>query len=252
MGTLFAGTSGWAYPTWKPGFYPAKWPAKRFLEHYASRLNSVEVNYTFRATPTVPQLQGWLAAAQLAAPAEPPRFRFSFKAPETITHRLRLKECGDAVDRFLTALEPVRSAGALGCLLFQLPPNLKADVARLESFLALPQMVGFRTNGGRVCFEFRNESWFTEATWSVLRSAGAAVCVASSDTLSTPEVHTAPNFACFRLRREHGYDDATIADHAAKFRALSDSRDVYVYYKHEDDPGGPLAAEAMLLQAAEL
>ena len=237
--TLFAGTSGWAYPTWKPGFYPPKFPAKRFLEHYASRLNSVEVNYTFRALPTAAQLEGWMAAAGAG-------FRFSFKAPETVTHRRRLRDCGDAVDRFLSALEPVRHAGALGCLLFQLPPNFKADVPRLEAFLTLPQMA----NAERVCFEFRNESWFTEETWAVLRAHGAAVCIAESEDLCTPEVQTAPDFACYRLRMPGGYDATAIADHAARFHALSATRDVFVYYKHEDEPTGPLAAESMLLQAA--
>ena len=235
---LFAGTSGWAYPTWKPGFYPEKLPARRFLEHYGSRLNSVEVNYTFRALPTEAQLAGWLAAV-------PAGFRFSFKAPEMVTHRKRLRECGDAVDRFLTAIAPVRQADALGCLLFQLPPNFKADVSRLAAFLAQPQMA----NAGRVCFEFRNESWFTDETWAVLRAAGAAVCIAESDDLCTPEVQTARDFACYRLRKESGYDAVAIADQAARFRALAESREVYVYYKHEDAPDGPLAAEAMLLQA---
>lgn len=237
---LFAGTSGWAYPTWKPGFYPPKLSARRFLEHYASRLNSVEVNYTFRTLPTEAQLAGWLAAVQ-------PGFRFSFKAPEIITHRRRLRECGDAVDRFLTALAPVRAMEMLGCLLFQLPPNFKADVPRLEAFLALPQMAG----AGRVAFEFRHESWFCDGTWTALRAHGAAVCIAESEDLQTPEVQTAPDFACYRLRMPGGYDEAAIADHAAKFRALSETREVYVYYKHEDAPMGPLAAEAMLLQAAE-
>ena len=238
--TLFAGTSGWAYPKWKPGFYPPKLPARRFLEHYATRLISVEVNYTFRALPTDTQLSGWMEAAG-------PDFRFSFKAPEAVTHRRRLKECGDAVDRFLTALQPVRDAGRLGCLLFQLPPNFKADVPRLEAFLALPQMA----NAGRVCFEFRNATWFDEATWAVLRKFNAAICIAESDDLSTPEVQTAEDFACYRLRMAGGYDALTIADHAAKFRALADTRDTFVYYKHEDEPTGPLAAEAMRLQAAE-
>jgi uncharacterized protein YecE (DUF72 family) len=235
---LFAGTSGWAYPTWKPGFYPAKWPAKRFLEHYGARLNSVEVNYTFRATPTAAQLAGWMAAV-------PPGFRFSFKAPEMVTHRKRLTECGDVVDRFLTALQLVRDAGMLGCLLFQLPPNFKADPSKLAAFLATPQLHGLR-----VCFEFRHVSWFVEETYSVLRYAGAAVCIAESEDLTTPEVQTATGFACYRLRMAGGYDDVAIADQAARFRGLAEGREVYVYYKHEDSPAGPLAAEAMLLQAS--
>ena len=237
---LFAGTSGWAYPTWKPGFYPPKLPARRFLEHYASRLNSVEVNYTFRALPTETQLAGWLAAVT-------PGFRFSFKAPEMVTHRRRLRECGDAIDRWLTTLEPVRAAAAMGCLLFQLPPNFKADIPRLEALLQLPQMA----KAGRVAFEFRHATWFCEDTWRVLREHGVAVCIAESDDLQTPEVQTAPNFACYRLRMAGGYDTLTLADHAARFQALSATRDVFVYYKHEDAPTGPLAAEAMLLQATE-
>ncbi len=237
---LFAGTSGWAYPTWKPRFYPAKLPARRFLEHYASRLNSVEVNYTYRSLPTETQLAGWMAAVT-------PGFRFSFKAPEMVTHRRRLRECGDAVERFLAALEPIRAAGLLGCILFQLPPNFKADIPRLQSFVALPEMA----SAGRVAFEFRHESWFCDETWAALRAHGAAVCIAENDDLQTPEVQTAPDFACYRLRMAGGYDALTIADHSAKFRALSATREVFAYYKHEDEPTGPLAAEAMLLQAEE-
>lgn len=236
---LFAGTSGWAYPSWKPGFYPHKWPAKRFLEHYSIRLNSVEVNHTFRTLPTPQQVADWLAAV-------PPGFRFSFKAPEGITHRKRLRDCGEAVAQFLTSLEPVRLAGALGCVLFQLPPNFKADHARLEAFLSQPELQPAQ----RIAFEFRHESWFTRDTWALLRAHNAAVCIAESETLATPEVHTARHFACYRLRMPGGYDAATIAEHATKFQQLSARREVYVYYKHEDEPHGPLAAEAMLERAA--
>lgn len=236
--TLFAGTSGWAYSGWKPEFYPHKLPAKRFLEHYSSRLNSVEVNYTFRKPLTDEQVAGWLAAV-------PPGFRFSFKVPEAITHRRRLRECSDALTAFLASLLPIRSAGALGCLLFQLPPNFKANHERLQTFLALPEL----QTAGRIAFEFRHSSWHTEETWALLRAHGVAVCVAESEVLTTPEIHTAPDFACFRLRMPGGYGQATVKEHADKFRALSAGRDVFVYYKHEDHPAGPLAAELMLQQA---
>ena len=236
--SLFAGTSGWAYRSWKPEFYPPKLPAKLFLQHYGSRLNSVEVNYTFRATPSEAQLLGWLAAVE-------PSFQFSMKAPETITHRRRLRECGDLLDTFLRSLEPVRAARSLGCILFQLPPNFKADLERLETFLCLPQMAG----RDRMAIEFRHESWFQQETWSLLRSHGVAVCVAESEVLQTPDVQTAPGFACYRLRMPGGYSRQAIAAHATKFRALSGTRDVFVYYKHEDEPTGALAAEAMLLAA---
>lgn len=239
--TLFAGTSGWAYPSWKPDFYPPKWPTRRFLEHYSSRLNSVEVNYTFRTLPTEEQLAGWLAAV-------PRGFLFSFKAPEAITHRRRLRDCGEAVERFLASLQPVRDAGALGCILFQLPPNFKADHERLQQFLALPQLA----QAGRIAFEFRNEGWFVEETWALLRQHGAAVCIAESENLVTPEVHTATDFACYRLRMPGGYDEEAIAAHATRFRKLGGKRNVFIYYKHEDEPHGPLAAEALLQATATL
>ena len=236
---IFAGTSGWAYPSWKPGFYPKTVPARRFLEHYSTRLNSVEVNYTFRALPTAAQLAEWLLAT-------PDTFRFSFKAPEGITHRARLRDCGDAVDAFLTSIEPVREAGRLGLLLFQLPPNFKADLPRLETFLDQPAM----QRAGRISFEFRNEGWFTPECFAVLRARGAAVCIAESEDLKTPEVHTAESFTSYRLRMPGGYDAATVAAHAKRFKKLAaQGRDVYAYYKHEDAPTGPLAAESMLQQA---
>ncbi|WP_419805013.1 DUF72 domain-containing protein [Terriglobus sp.] len=239
-GRVFAGTSGWAYPTWKPGFYPKEVPARRFLEHYGERLNSVEVNYTFRKLPEPAQMEGWLQAT-------PKGFRFSFKAPEAITHRKRLRGCGPAVAEFLDAVEPARAAKKLGLLLFQLPPNFKPDLERLDAFLSLEEM----RRAGRVSFEFRHEGWFTPECFALLRRHGAALCVASSESVETPEVHTARGFTSFRLRMPGGYSEAEATAHAARFQALAaKGRDVYVYYKHEDEPTGPLAAEAMLRAGA--
>ncbi len=246
-GRIFAGTSGWAYPTWKPLFYPKNVPARRFLEHYSSRLSSVEVNYTFRALPKADQLRGWLDAVA-AGGRDSTNFRFSFKAPETITHRRRLRDCADALDRFLASLLPVQEAGMLGCILFQLPPNFKADVPRLAAFLASPEFAA----APRIAFEFRHASWFSDELYALLRGHNAALCVAESDDLKTPEIHTARDFAVFRLRMAGGYSEGSIAQHASSFRQIASGtdgespRDVFIYYKHEDEPAGPLAAEALL------
>jgi uncharacterized protein YecE (DUF72 family) len=237
---LFAGTSGWAYATWKPGFYPEKLPAKKFLEFYASQLTSVEVNYTFRALPTAKMLEGWLAAT-------PENFRFSFKAPQRITHFGRLRECTADLTQFVTALEPVRQVGKLGLLFFQLPPNFKVDTARLDSFLAEPALQGFA-----VAFEFRHESWFSEDAYAVLSRHNAALCIAESDDLSTPEIHTARTFTCFRLRRNGGYKPAEIKALATRLGELSKTRNVYAYFKHEDEPTGALNATAFLAAAGSL
>ena len=238
---LFAGTSGWAYPTWKPGFYPAGLSQKNFLAFYGSRLTSVEVNYTFRSLPTVKMLEGWL----LATPAN---FRFSFKAPQRITHFSRLRDCAAAVQQFISAHEPVRQAGKLGVLLFQLPPNFQADPDRLSDFLHAPALAA--PHGPPIAFEFRHESWFSEEIYSILRSRDAALCVAESDDLASPEVHPASTHACFRLRRNGGYTPAELGAFARRLAPLTHDRDVYVYFKHEDEPSGALNAEAFLREAS--
>ncbi len=236
---LFAGTSGWAYPTWKPGFYPAEVPSRAFLHHYGSQLTAVEVNYTFRKLPTQTQLEGWLTAT-------PPGFRFSFKAPQRITHFARLRECTAEVERFLAALEPARQAGKLGPLLFQLPPNFKADHPRLKLFLEQPALRG--PDAPATAFEFRHESWLADDTYDLLREHGAALCVADTDNLTTPDIGTAP-FRCYRLRRDGGYKPSELKQFAKRFTALAKEGEVFVFFRHQDEPTGALNATAMLKAA---
>lgn len=236
-GRIFAGTSGWAYPTWKPDFYPASTPAKKFLEFYSTQLSSVEVNYTFRALPTAKMLEDWLGATR-------PFFRFSFKAPQRITHIKRLANCADDVGFLISVLESVRQAGKLGVILFQLPPNLKADPARLTSFLEAPAL---RTAGAPpIAFEFRHESWFAEEIYSILRAHNAALCIAESDDLATPEVHTAATHTSYRLRRTGAYTPEEITAFVERFLLVAQNRDVYIYFKHEDEPSGALNAVTFL------
>src|SRR5467141_2088647 len=157
MAQLYVGTSGWAYPSWKPDFYPGKLPQKKFLQQYATQLNTVEVNFTFRQLVKETTTQKWIEET-------PPAFRFGVKAHQVITHIKRLKATEDFVPRFLATIEPLAAAGKLGPVLFQLPPNLKADAALLKDFLAmLPRTVPS-------AFEFRHDSWFTDSTWELLKS----------------------------------------------------------------------------------
>jgi uncharacterized protein YecE (DUF72 family) len=236
---IFAGTSGWAYATWKPEFYPAKTPAKKFLEYYASRLTAVEVNYTFRALPTASMLQGWLASTG-------EHFRFGFKAPQRITHFNRLVNCEAEVARFLASLQPVAAARRLGPILFQLPPNFQADPSRLAAFLDIPELAA--ATAPRITFEFRHPSWFSEEVYAILRSKGVALCIAEGDELVSPEIQCAPDFACYRLRRSGGYSPDEITDFAQRFLALAGSRDVFIFFRHEDEPTGALNAVALLQQ----
>ena len=239
---LYAGTSGWAYPSWKPRFYPKNVPARSFLHFYASQLNAVEVNYTFRTLPTAMQLEGWLAAT-------PPGFQFSFKAPQRITHFARLRECSAELDRFLAALQPAHAASRVGPLLFQLPPNLSADTGLLRGFLADPALAA--GDAPRIAFEFRHPSWFSDETFQALSDAKAALCVAQTDDLDTPDVATAP-FRCYRLRRDGGYSPPELDRFAHDFAAAASSGEVYAFFRHQEEPTGALNARSMLQWAAHL
>jgi uncharacterized protein YecE (DUF72 family) len=205
------------------------------LQHYASQLNSVEVNYTFRHLPSASTIDGWLAQTGQD-------FRFSFKAPQRITHIKRLKESSDTLSAFYSALLPVIRAGRMGVVLFHLPPNLKADAGRLAAFLKEAAPEG--TGALRVAFEFRHASWFAEEIFDLLRQHQAALCVAESDEFETPDVTTAP-FSCYRLRKSD-YGDAELEQIEAKLKAKAAQGDVFAYIKHEDSPKGALQAAALL------
>jgi uncharacterized protein YecE (DUF72 family) len=230
---IYAGTSGWAYPAWKPAFYPAKLASAKFLGYYASRLNSTEVNYTFRRFPTEKLLCGW-------ADGTPEGFKFAIKAHQSITHIKRLLGAGESTKRFLSALQPLYDAGKLGPVLFQLPPFLKCDAARLSDFLAeLPKAY-------RAAFEFRHDSWFCDEVYSLLRAANAALCLAESEKLQTPNVQTA-DFSYLRLRNPEKMDsEAERRKLLGIVSELAKSGDVFVYFKHEDSPQGALHAEELL------
>ena len=235
MATLFAGTSGFAYPAWKPAFYPAKLPAKEFLAFYSGRLNCVEINYTFRRLPAASTLEAWVGATR-------PGFVFAVKAHMRITHMLRLKNAEQATDVFLKAIDPLRTARRLGPVLFQLPPNMKCDVAALRDYLAL------LPNGMRYAFEFRHESWLTEAVYGELRQRNVALCLAESEKLKIPEVVTA-DFVYYRLRKQD-YTEADVDAIALRARELlAAGRDLYLMFKHEETPEGALNAELLMKKA---
>ena len=232
MSQLYAGTSGWAYAGWKPDFYPAKLAQKKFLSHYGTQLNTVEVNFTFRQLVKETTLANWIADT-------PAHFRFGVKAHQMLTHIKRLKNVEDFLPRFLTSIEPLMRAGKLGPVLFQLPPNMKFDAALLKDFLAqLPRSL-------RTAFEFRNASWFVDETWNLLKERNVALCVAESETMASPDVTTA-DFAYYRFRKASYPADErdgmlrTLGVHTAQ------GGDVYAYFKHEETPEGALYARELL------
>jgi len=236
MAELFAGTSGWAYPSWKPDFYPQKLAQKKFLNFYSTQLNTVEVNFTFRQLVKETTIQNWLQET-------PADFRFGVKAHQVITHIKRLKGTEDFVPRFLATIEPVAAAGKLGPVLFQLPPNLKMDLELLKNFLAiLPRTVP-------TAFEFRHASWFCDATWDALRSKAVALCVAETETMNTPDVTTAA-FVYYRFRKPSYSGEEKQSMIARIRRHLSEGRDVFAYFKHEETPEGVLYARELRREIA--
>ena len=237
MANLYVGTSGWAYPTWKPAFYPEKLAQKKFLNFYASKLNAVEVNYTFRQLVKETTVNNWIAET-------PEHFRFTIKAHQVLTHIKRLKNSEEFLARFLGTLEALERAGRLGPLLFQLPPNFKADQPVLSEFLkCLPRTV-------RTAFEFRNESWHCDATWDTLRERNIALCIAETEERTTPDIVTA-DYAYYRYRKPEYTAEERAAMIARIREHLAAGRDVYAYFKHEETPAGALYAVDLLRGVSE-
>jgi uncharacterized protein YecE (DUF72 family) len=216
------GTSGYSFDEWKGYFYPEKLPAKDMLHFYAERLDTVEINNTFYRMPTEALLQGWLDQV-------PEAFRFAIKSPQRITHMRRLNDCADSVTRLvevITLLGP-----RLGPLLYQLPPNFKRDLPRLQRFLAeMPRPA-------KVAFEFRNKSWFDDEVFATLREHKVALVV--SDTGEEPVAPLVPttDWGYLRLRREDFDDDALRA--WAERIAAQPWSEAFVFLKHEEEGLGP-------------
>jgi uncharacterized protein YecE (DUF72 family) len=225
-GELYLGASGFAYEEWKDGvFYPEGLKAAEMLPFYASKLRSVEINYTFRRTPAEKTLRTW-------ADRTPPEFRFTLKANQRITHIRRLQDPG-ATAEFLGLARILGER--LGTVLFQCPPTLQHDPDVLGSFLdSLPA-------GTRYAMEFRHPSW--EAARPTLEERGVAWCVAETDDRQVgPAALRRRPFAYLRLRKEDFGDEELSAWSVAIRDALNDGTDVYCYFKQEGKGTGPTYA----------
>jgi uncharacterized protein YecE (DUF72 family) len=231
MNKISIGTSGWAYSSWKPDFYPPKTPSTKFLNFYATQLNCVEVNYTFRARPALKTLDNWLEAT-------PQDFSFAVKAHQRITHIKRLKDVADDISNFCNSLQHLASGGKLGPILFQLPPFLKIDEGRLRAFLEnIPEHT-------RAAIEFRHDSWFTDSVFNLMREHNIALCIAESDDLQVPEVITA-SFAYYRFRKSE-YSESALDQIESRLTKAVKECEVYAFLKHEETPEGALNARRLL------
>ena len=225
--TLQIGTSGYSYPAWRGRFFPVGFPSSRMLSFYAERFPTVEINNSFYRMPKKELLARW-------GKQVPPDFVFAVKAPRRITHQKQLVGCGADLRALFKAASVL--GPQLGPVLFQLPPFLEKDLARLRRFLSL------LPEGRPAAFEFRNASWFDADVYQALRERNVALCAADTDELRAKLISTS-DWGYVRLRRFH-YGAAALKTWSRRIQELWPT--AYVYFKHEDEAKGPrFAAELM-------
>ena len=231
MKNLYVGTSGYSYKEWKGSFYPEKLAAKDMLPYYAERLKAVELNNTFYRLPQRSMVESWKSQV-------PDNFRFSVKASQRITHFKRLKEAEEATKLMLDTVSALDEQ--LGVVLFQLPPNMKKDLERLDSFLKiLPENI-------KVAFEFRHPAWFEDDVLNLLKDHNRALCVSDTDDLPCNRIDKTADWGYLRLRRVN-YPETELKEWVKRIKAQKWS-DTYVFFKHEDEATGPkLAAQFVSL-----
>jgi uncharacterized protein YecE (DUF72 family) len=232
-GRAFVGTSGWSYTTWKPVFYPTELKSKDFLRYYATRLSTLEVNYTFNHLPTEKNISVWREATS-------PDFLFALKASRQITHYRQLGDPAETLPLFFDRARPL--GDRLGPILFQTPPWLKRDDDRLAGFLAsLPRDL-------RCALEVRNPSWYVDDVYELVGTVGVALVHAEGEKAPSPvaTLGTTSSFAYARLRKREGYTDAEVDAWSERLRPMLEAgKDVYAYFRHDDTGANALSAERL-------
>jgi uncharacterized protein YecE (DUF72 family) len=232
-GRAFVGTSGWSYASWRPVFYPTEVKSADFLRYYATRLATLEVNYTFNHLPSEKNIAAWREATG-------PEFLFALKASQQITHYRQLRDPAETLPLFFERARPL--GDRLGPVLFQIPPWLKRDDDRLAAFLAsLPR-------DARCALEVRDASWYVEDVYELLRTAGVALVHAEGERAPSPveTIGTTAPFVYARLRKREGYAEDDVQTWAAAFRSMLEAgKDVYAYFRHDDTGANALSAERL-------
>ncbi len=235
MSRLYVGLSGFSYKPWQgeDRFYPPVLKASQYFDYYASRFRSVEMDGTWYKMPSEKGVADWVDQA-------PAHFLYTFKAHRKVSHMARLKVEGiDPLAFMIKRLQPAIDAGVVGCVYIQLPPNLKRTDDRLEQFLPLLPV------GPRYGIEFRHESWDTDEVAEVMRARDVAFVASDTDDRRGVRRDTG-SFLYTRMRRE-SYSDAELDSWAEWFRSgLDQNKDVFVFFKHEDDGAPWLDADRLL------
>ncbi|MBI3997654.1 MAG: DUF72 domain-containing protein [Armatimonadetes bacterium] len=261
MMAVWIGTSGYAYDHWRGIFYPEDLPRARWLSHYASAFQAVELNITFYRTPQEASVTAWHRAT-------PAGFRFVLKGSRFLTHIKRLQDAAESLGTFFGAARPL--GAKLAAVLWQLPPRFRADPGRLDRFLAAAERsaAAYVRKTGRVrhAVEFRDRSWFDETVYQVLRRHDAALVMAdapfrlvagpmkrparSSEGVETIQV---PVVGSWMYVRRHGpggqygacYPDGHLRRDAEAIAAWGERGDVLVFFNN--DYAGYAVRNAMAL-----
>ena len=228
--SVHVGVSGFSYAGWKGRFYPKETRSEDFLSHYSQRLNSVEINSSFYASPKADTVKGWSERTKEG-------FKFSFKAPRQITHILKLgKGSSEEAERLSKVLDVLGSKR--GPVLFQLAPYSKQDLGLLDDFLSKTSSIKERV------FEFRHESWLRGPTYRLLEKHRTGFCIAETEDMK-PVFQVTGGLAYFRLRME-SYDVKSIDRWAAKISETTEGlRECYAYLRHDETGENAILAQRL-------
>jgi len=219
---IYVGTSGWTYDDWTGRFYPPEVKGAKRLVYYAGRFDTVEVNASFYRVPTKPMTDAWNSRLG-------PGFHLVLKGPRTVTHLKKLRDCNKALDFFL---ERVLVLNSLKVILWQLPPSLHRDTARLDEFLyALPKKV-------RHAVEFRHDSWWDDEVEKVLKRHSAAFVAVSHPRLPD-EIISTTDFLYIRFHGQgrdlytYNYSDSELSSWAERITPLATDRALYAFFNND-------------------
>jgi uncharacterized protein YecE (DUF72 family) len=218
------GCSGWNYPHWREVVYAQGLAQSRWLEHYATLFDTVEVNTTFYRLPKRDAVARWVEQT-------PDGFVFAVKASRYLTHIRRLTDLGPGVKRFYERIAPLLRSPKMGPVLWQLPANFRRDDGRLASALK-------RLPPGRHCFEFRHESWFTAEVYELLRRHGAALVIGDHPERPFQTHELTADWTFIRFHHGHrgragNYSRSELDEWARRIRRWRRTVDVYAYFNND-------------------
>jgi uncharacterized protein YecE (DUF72 family) len=218
------GCSGWNYDDWRGRLYPPDMGPARWLEHYATVFDTVEVNATFYRLPKRSTVEAWVERT-------PDDFLFAIKASRYLTHIKRLRDLHGHVKRLLEPLEPLLESGKMGPLLWQLPENFHRDDERLAGALeAFPAL--------RNCIEFRHPSWFAADVLELLREHEVAVVIGDHPARPFQSYEPTADWVYVRLHfgargRRGNYSRAELETWRRRIAAWRAAREVFVYANND-------------------